>query len=241
MATADQHEGWDEAVVDIVVEFLEAAIHTLLQARRAYPQDIFERRRKYGVPVWMSRHPELNSYIYQVLIRTKSLMERGVVRKVLVCFFQEAEHVDQVPVEKFAFDIRVDDGGSVDTICLQASSFEMPRCIFEIEDQLRSALLQIQKSSAHLPMRQSCTFAIHVQAHEEQEAQDRRHAANQEGDPGCSAVRSALRGGNWLLADNDVQGVPVEPGRRQLVPIKSVRGQGLALDLSTEMGDCPFY
>ncbi|CAN0369266.1 unnamed protein product, partial [Scytosiphon promiscuus] len=53
-------------VVDIVVEFLEAAIHTLLQSRRAYPQDIFERRRKYGVPVWMSRHPELNTYIYQV-------------------------------------------------------------------------------------------------------------------------------------------------------------------------------
>lgn len=27
---------------------------------------IFERRRKYGVPVWMSRHPGLNDYIYQV-------------------------------------------------------------------------------------------------------------------------------------------------------------------------------
>lgn len=49
-------------------------------------------------------------------------MERGVVRKVLVCFFQEAEHVDQAPVEKVAFDIRVDDGGSVDPICLQVES-----------------------------------------------------------------------------------------------------------------------
>ena len=29
---------------------------------------IFERRRKYGVPVWMSRHPDLNDYIYQVKI-----------------------------------------------------------------------------------------------------------------------------------------------------------------------------
>lgn len=30
--------------------------------------DIFERRRKYGIPVWMSRHPELNHYICQVSV-----------------------------------------------------------------------------------------------------------------------------------------------------------------------------
>lgn len=56
---------------------------------------------------------------------------------------------------------------------------------------------------------------------------------------GSSAVRSALRGGRWLLADIDEQGIIAEPGRRQLVPIKSVRGPGLRLDLSAEMGDCP--
>ncbi|CAN0023381.1 unnamed protein product [Scytosiphon promiscuus] len=185
----------------------------------------------------MSRHPELNSYIYQVLLRAKPLMERGVVRRMLVCFFQEAEHVDQAPVEKVAFDIGVDDGGSVDPICLQARSTF--RFSAEIEDQLRSALLQIQKSSAHLPTRQNCTFAIHVQAHEEEESREERHDANQEGGSGCSAVRSALRGGNWLLVDSDTQRSPAEPGRRQLVPIKSVRGQGLTLDLSAEMEDCP--
>lgn len=35
-------------------------------ATRCWVTDIFERRRKYGVPVWMSRHPELNEYICQV-------------------------------------------------------------------------------------------------------------------------------------------------------------------------------
>lgn len=48
-------------------------------------------------------------------------MEHGVVRKVLVCFFKEAEHVDQAPVERVAFAVRVDgdSGGSVDPIRLQ--------------------------------------------------------------------------------------------------------------------------
>lgn len=36
----------------------------------------------------------------------------------------------------------------------------------DLEDQLRSALLQIEKSSAHLPNRCGCTFAMHVEAHE---------------------------------------------------------------------------
>lgn len=52
-------------------------------------------------------------------------------------------------------------------------------------------------------------------------------------------MSSAVRGGKWLLAENDALGVAAEPGQRKLVPIKSVRGRGLALDLSAEMGDCP--
>lgn len=36
-----------------------------------------------------------------------------------------------------------------------------------VEDQLLSALLQIEKSSAYLPPRQGCNFALHVEAHEE--------------------------------------------------------------------------
>lgn len=50
----------------------------------------------------------------------------------------------------------------------------------EVEDQLRSALLQIHKSSAHLPTRHGCTFALHVEAHEEEdEGRDRRYDASQ--------------------------------------------------------------
>jgi len=29
---------------------------------------LFERRRKYDVPVMMSRHPDLNAYIHEVII-----------------------------------------------------------------------------------------------------------------------------------------------------------------------------
>ena len=35
----------------------------MLYLRQVYPPDVFERRRKYGVPVWRSRHEGLNQYI----------------------------------------------------------------------------------------------------------------------------------------------------------------------------------
>jgi mitotic spindle assembly checkpoint protein MAD2B len=40
--------------------------------------EMFERRRKYEVPVWMSRHPELNEYIYQVLDNIKPLLVKVI-------------------------------------------------------------------------------------------------------------------------------------------------------------------
>ncbi|CAM9153688.1 unnamed protein product [Ascophyllum nodosum] len=253
------HPSWNEALADIINEFIEAAVHTLLHARRVYPQAIFERRRKYGVPVWMSRHPDLNDYIYQVLLRTKVFISQGIIRKVLVCFFEEGGHHHNHhvhPVEKVAFEVRMDrmdrsragkaathgeanlsrergQGDSVDQVDQTTLQLQFQE-VEEIEDQFRSALLQIGKSSAHLPLRQGCTFALHVQAHE---------GVGAEGDednkdlPG-SAVRSALRGGHWLLADEEER-VQSDSGRRHLVPIKSVRGPGLLLDLSTELGDCP--
>lgn len=52
-------------------------------------------------------------------------MERGVVRKVLVCFFQgAAERGGQAPVERVAFDVRVneDTDGSMNSINIQARS-----------------------------------------------------------------------------------------------------------------------
>lgn len=42
---------------------VEVAIHTILYVRQIYPADLFIRRKKYGTPVYQSRHPALNEYI----------------------------------------------------------------------------------------------------------------------------------------------------------------------------------
>lgn len=40
-------------------------------------------------------------------------MAQGLVRKLIVCFFQEGEHVDQAPIERVVFELQVG-GGSDD-------------------------------------------------------------------------------------------------------------------------------
>lgn len=40
-----------QVVADILCEFLEVAIHLILYVREVYPSGIFQKRKKYSVPV----------------------------------------------------------------------------------------------------------------------------------------------------------------------------------------------
>jgi len=72
------------SLINEMLTFIEAAVHSILYCRGIYPSNLFERRRKYGMAVWMSRHPQLNTYITKVLRNAQPLFERGLVLRVLV-------------------------------------------------------------------------------------------------------------------------------------------------------------
>jgi mitotic spindle assembly checkpoint protein MAD2B len=86
---------------DILIDFLEVAVHNILYVRTIYPESIFVRRKKYGIPVQMSTHPYLNEYITECLKTVRELLKKNEVRKVTVVFFDEVQR----PVERFVFDI----------------------------------------------------------------------------------------------------------------------------------------
>lgn len=56
-----------EGLVPAILEFLEAAIHTVLKARNVYSPALFENRKLYGITVSQCRHPGVCSYIGTVL------------------------------------------------------------------------------------------------------------------------------------------------------------------------------
>lgn len=74
----------DYDLIDIYLEFIESSIHQLLYSRSIYPQAIFETRLKYGVTIFQSRHPEINSYIKRFLCESKKLFSNNLVSSVLM-------------------------------------------------------------------------------------------------------------------------------------------------------------
>ncbi|PSN52358.1 hypothetical protein C0J52_06715 [Blattella germanica] len=86
---------------DILLEFLEVAIHNVLFIRNVYPAAIFVRRKKYGVPVQMSVHPYVNEYITECLKAVRELLKKNEVKKVTLTFSDR----NKIPLERFVFDI----------------------------------------------------------------------------------------------------------------------------------------
>jgi hypothetical protein len=57
----------DPLVIDVLLEFLEAFVHQLLFVRGVYASQLFERRRLYGIAIRRARHPDLCSYVSDVV------------------------------------------------------------------------------------------------------------------------------------------------------------------------------
>ncbi|XP_015766791.1 PREDICTED: mitotic spindle assembly checkpoint protein MAD2B-like isoform X2 [Acropora digitifera] len=85
----------------VLCEFLEVAFHLILYVREVYPSVVFERRKKYNVPVQMCCHPDLNQYILDVLQTIKPLLEKGDVQRVSLVISDKKFQ----PIERFVFEI----------------------------------------------------------------------------------------------------------------------------------------
>ena len=77
-------EGLMAANCELLTEFLEVAIHVILCERRVYPEAIFTSQRAFGVPVKMSRHPEVNDYISTALRDARPLLDADAVENVVL-------------------------------------------------------------------------------------------------------------------------------------------------------------
>ncbi|CAL9098394.1 unnamed protein product [Musa textilis] len=87
----------------VLVEFLEVAITSIVFLKGFYPSEAFERRRYMNVVVHSARHPQLSGYIHSVTAGLLPFVQKGLVERVNVIFYDN-EHV---PVEKFVFKIIV--------------------------------------------------------------------------------------------------------------------------------------
>ncbi|XP_023388403.1 mitotic spindle assembly checkpoint protein MAD2B isoform X2 [Pteropus vampyrus] len=147
-----QDLNFGQVVADVLCEFLEVAVHLILYVREVYPVGIFQKRKKYNVPVQMSCHPELNQYIQDTLHCVKPLLEKNDVEKVVVVILDK-EHR---PVEKFVFEI-------TQPPLLSISSDSL---LSHVEQLLRAFILKISVCDAVLDHNPPRLYLHSLGAHE---------------------------------------------------------------------------
>ncbi|KAK8731290.1 hypothetical protein OTU49_007525 [Cherax quadricarinatus] len=136
---------------DIVVELLEVAINLILYTREIYPQSVFQRRKKYSIPVQMCIHPGLRSYIGECVSSIRPVLEKGEVEKVVVAVLS----TEGVPVEKFVFEI----------VQKPTKPHEIKKDpqLLRMEEALRAFCLKLSISDSLLqPLPPGCSFAVHI-------------------------------------------------------------------------------
>lgn len=87
----------------ILAEFLEVAITSVVFLKGLYPTGAFERRRYMNLVVQRARHPQLRDYIHSSVGSLLLFIQKGLVERVAVIFF----NANNVPVERYVFKIMV--------------------------------------------------------------------------------------------------------------------------------------
>ncbi|EJT99924.1 DNA-binding protein [Dacryopinax primogenitus] len=157
-----------------IVEFLEAAVHTILYLRQVYPPEAFVRRKKYDAPVYQSRHPGLNEYISGALKAVRDEMMLGHVDKVIVVI----KDGNDVALERFIFSVK----GMIE-VPVQGRDDPIQGAMSpgQLAGYFRSFLVKlgmVEGTLRELPIDDGTSFAIVLEVPEEA-----RPTASQQGDP----------------------------------------------------------
>lgn len=87
-------------ISEVFCEFLEVIIHNILYIRKLYPESIFLPKRKYGILVYQSIHPQLNEYIRDCLKAVNFHSKSQQLKKCVLCI-----STNNSIIEKYVIDI----------------------------------------------------------------------------------------------------------------------------------------
>ncbi|XP_070175341.1 mitotic spindle assembly checkpoint protein MAD2B-like [Littorina saxatilis] len=195
-----------EVAADILSEFLEVAIHSVLYCRGVYPQGVFGRKKKYNVPVQVCLHPDVSQYVSSVSRSVRCLLVQGAVSRVDVVLTSPDTH----PLERFVFDIGT-------TAAEIGSSVRDDEYLLHLEQSLRALLLKLNVSDSLLhPLPPDCSWTIHVHTKESAAA--------------ALGEQLTTRDFPWVEAEESEQQLS-DP---HLIPLKSLKSHLFKIQLYAE-------
>ncbi|GMF44568.1 unnamed protein product [Phytophthora fragariaefolia] len=184
-----------ETVTDLVLEFLEAAVHEFLCVVRALQHfdavrllcqaESFEQRVLYDVPIHMNRHPLLCEYIHSMLVGCRTWLLRAELEKVCVVLLsKEGQTLETLVVEP---------GWSAVFMEAAASDEDPPLPLVQLEEAFRAGLVALVATPVSGAVRQSEPSTPHSFRILAQTIEDATSHA--------TAINESDAANSWVLAD----------------------------------------
>jgi len=154
----------------IVAEFFDYGINSILYQRGIYPPESFTRKQEYGLTLLMSTDKKVSKFISDILAQVKDWLEKKQVKKLVVVLLD----VDTNEVlERWEFNIEVEDdakegakenlgGNNMDKSDAKAGSEKkQEKDVAKIKQEIRDVIRQITASVTFLPLLDClCTFDV---------------------------------------------------------------------------------
>lgn len=80
-------------------DLLMCAFHLILFQRQLYQRNLFKKRRKWGVPIWVCEQPEVLAYIRRAITELRPCFMESKALEVVLCVLDYNAHA----VEKWKF------------------------------------------------------------------------------------------------------------------------------------------
>lgn len=125
------------------------AINSILYQRGIYPEDEFEQKKKYGLPLLVTKDAGVRQYLNRVLSQIQTWLMNGDIQKLVVVIIDIESNETK---ERWNFDIQMDVDAAV-------TGSEKPQQ--EIVNEIRTIIRQITSSITYLPLLEGrCIFDI---------------------------------------------------------------------------------
>ena len=147
---------------DIVVEFFEYSVNSILYQRGIYPPEMFKRVSQYGLAMMINSDETLTGYIRNIMKQLDSWLMAGSVQK-LVLIIKGNETGDTL--ERWVFDCE-STGPRPDTTSSGEETTKGPqKSQKEITQEIQAIIRQITASVTFLPLlNEPCSFDLLVYA-----------------------------------------------------------------------------
>lgn len=135
----------------IVAEFFNYGINSILYQRGVYPPEMFKRVQKYGLSILMTSEKALQQYLDTIMSQLKGWLEAKVVHQVVLVI----SSVDtKETLERWEFHIQSDNE-------MTTESKPKTKELSDIQNEIKSVIRQIVASVTYLPILETaCAFDL---------------------------------------------------------------------------------